>query len=63
MAVRCAPIHDDCVVPPSSLIGNESLECIKSIGEGTVGSLRGLVSSVEHLGKTLYDEFGERFEQ
>ena len=55
-------IHGDWDATPTSLISNESPKGIKDIGEGTVDFLRGVVSSGGRLGKTLYNEFGERFD-
>jgi len=51
-------IRGDWDAAPTSLISKEPL---KDIGEGTVDFLRGVVSSGRRLGKTLYNEFGERF--
>ncbi len=55
-------IHGDWNAAPASLISNESVNGIKNIEKSTVDFLRGVVSSGGHLAKTLYDEFGERFE-
>jgi len=52
-------IRGDWDAAPTSLISKEPL---KDIGEGTVDFLRGVVSSGGHLGKILYNEFGERFD-
>jgi hypothetical protein len=52
-------IRGDWNAPPVSLISKEPL---RDIGEGTVVFLRGIVSSGGRLGKTLYEEFGERFD-
>jgi hypothetical protein len=51
-------IRGDWDAPPTSLITQETL---KDIGEGTVDFVRGAVSAGGRLGKTLYNEFGERF--
>lgn len=52
-------IQGDWNAPPESLISKESLQ---DITEGTVDFLRGVVSSGGRLGKSLYNEIGERFD-
>jgi hypothetical protein len=52
-------IRGDWNAPPTSLISKESLQ---DIAEGTVDFLRGVASGGGRLGKTLYKEFGERFD-
>jgi len=55
-------IHGDWDAEPMSLISSESFEGIIDIGKSTVGFISGVVSSGGRIGKTLYNEFGERFD-
>ena len=58
---RLTRVHilGDWNAPPAGLISKKPLQ---DIAEGTVDFLRGVVSSGGRIGKSLYKEFGERFD-